>query len=138
MALYTWDPCLESGYALIDNQHKLLLTTLNEMWEAYHEGLGVEKLEKGLDFLMGYSVKHFSDEEKLQVAYKYPDYIQHKQIHNEFKKTVTQMVERFQTEGISDALVDEVCLFMGNWFVTHIQGEDFALVAYIKLQDCAE
>jgi hemerythrin len=135
MALYQWDACLECGHELIDKQHKQLVSMLNEMWEAYHAGGGAEKLEQSLDFLTGYTVKHFADEEKLQIAYKYPDYYRHRQIHTEFKQTVADLREKLSREGISDALVDEVCVAMGKWFVTHIQGEDFSLAEYIKLSD---
>ncbi len=135
MQLYQWDSSLECKHELIDKQHKQLVAMLNEMWDAYHNGTGAEKLEQSLDFLVGYVVKHFTDEEKLQIAYKYPDYIQHRQIHNDFKQAVKELRKRLNDEGVSEELVDEVCVAMGTWFVTHIQGDDFRFAAYIKTQD---
>jgi hemerythrin-like metal-binding protein len=132
LAYYQWDSSLETGYESIDNQHKQLVSILNALLESCHNGTGREKLEQSLDFLIGYAIKHFNDEEQLQVAYQYPDYDRHKQIHNEFKQTVKDMYERLAKESVSDTMVDEVCVFMGNWVVTHIQGEDFALASYIK------
>jgi hemerythrin len=105
------------------------------MWSACHEGNGQEWLERSLDFLAGYSVKHFADEEKLQIQYAYPDYIRHKQLHEDFKLTTRGLQERLIREGATDALVDEVCTCLGDWFVSHIQGEDFALAAHIKSKD---
>jgi hemerythrin len=58
-------------------------------------------------------------------------------MHNEFKRSVNGLLARLQEEGISDALVDEVCVFMGNWFITHIQGEDFAIATHIKARNQA-
>jgi hemerythrin len=135
MTLYQWDSTLETGHPLIDGQHKQLVSLVNDMWIAYRDGMGYEKLEQILDFLTGYTIKHFSDEEKIQVTYKYPGYAQHKLFHNDFKQTVAVLTARLTREGASDVLVDEVCTTLGNWFVSHIQGEDFVLAAFIKAKD---
>lgn len=132
MEFFQWNPSLETGYNLIDNQHKQLMAMLNDMMDAYHNGTVAEKSEQALDFLIAYTIKHFSDEEKLQVLYQYPDYERHKQIHNEFRLSVKELTERLGKEGVSNALFDELCVFVGNWLVTHIQGEDFALASFIK------
>jgi hemerythrin len=70
---YQWDSSLECVYELVDNQHKQLVAALNNLMEASQSGQGDQAVMKTMDFLTGYTIKHFADEEKLQVKYDYPD-----------------------------------------------------------------
>jgi len=38
-----WDPALEIGHALIDHQHKQLIATVNELFDAHSSKQGVRK-----------------------------------------------------------------------------------------------
>jgi hemerythrin len=57
-----------------------------------------------MDFLTGYTIKHFSDEEKLLKRYNNSDYFTHKQHHDGFKVTVGQLAEKV----IQDSPAEEV------------------------------
>ncbi|MDR1211830.1 MAG: hemerythrin family protein [Spirochaetaceae bacterium] len=132
---YKWDSSLETGYELIDNQHKQLVSALNKLLEACREGHGKEKLAQTLDFLTGYTIKHFADEEKLQIKYQYPDYLTHKQYHDDFKITVKDLAEQLIEEGPTDELVGMVNTSIGDWLLNHIKGDDFRMAAYVKAQN---
>jgi len=129
---YQWDPSLESGYDKVDNQHRQLLTMLNSLVEASRSGKGDKAVMETLDFLTGYAIKHFSDEEKLQVDYKYPDYYHHKGIHDDFKKTVGEFVAQVRNEGPTEEIIDTVCSTIGSWLLNHIQGDDFRMATFVK------
>jgi hemerythrin len=132
---YKWDSSLETGYDLIDNQHKQLVSALNKLLEACREGHGKEELAKTLDFMTGYTIKHFADEEKLQIKYQYPDYLTHKQYHDDFKITVKDLAEQLIQEGPTDELVGMVNTSIGDWLLNHIKGDDFRMAAYVKAQN---
>ena len=73
---YQWDSILETGYKTVDNQHKQLVAALNALIDAGRSGKGDEAVMETMDFLIGYTIKHFSDEEKqriLTVAIKNSD-----------------------------------------------------------------
>jgi hemerythrin len=70
---YQWDSSLETGYEKIDKQHKQLFAAVNNLMEASGSGKGDAAVMETLDFLTGYAIKHFSDEEQLQLDYDYPD-----------------------------------------------------------------
>ena len=132
---YIWDSSLESGYDKVDNQHKQLVEALNSLIEASESGKGDKAVLKTLDFLTSYAIKHFADEEKLQKDYNYPDYVSHKRIHDGFKATVKELVDRVMDEGPSEALVGEVSEKVGAWLLNHIKGDDFRMAAFVKAAD---
>jgi hemerythrin len=129
---YQWDSSLETGHEKIDNQHKQLIAALNNLIAASAGGEGDVEIFKTLDFLTGYTIKHFSDEEKIQVEYDYPDYLIHKRYHDEFKVTVGEMTKQIQKEGPTEALIGEVTTAIGAWLLNHIKGDDFRMAAYVK------
>lgn len=129
---YEWDSNLETGYAQIDNQHKQLVGALNSFMEAFEQGKGQSEVEKTLEFLIGYTLKHFADEEKLQIQHEYPEYLLHKRYHEEFKAVARGLEKRVAEEGPTDELMKEVAETVGSWLLNHIQGDDFKLAAYIR------
>jgi hemerythrin len=129
---YQWDSSLETGYDLVDNQHKQLIAAVNALVEASQSGRGDKAVMQTVDFLTGYTIKHFSDEEKLQLKYDYPDYLNHKRIHDDFKVTVTGLTNRLIKEGPTPELVNIVSSAIGAWLLNHIKGDDFRMATYVK------
>ena len=129
---YAWNQDLATGNAVIDNQHKQLFTAVNTLFNAYKSGKERQEVERTIEFLMGYSIKHFADEEKLQQEYDYPEYPRHRQIHDEFKVEVKELVEMLIQEGSTDEFVNKVYVTIGEWLVNHIKGEDFKMAAYVQ------
>jgi hemerythrin len=131
---YQWDSSLETGHEKIDNQHKQLIAALNNIIGASKEGKGSEEIFKTLDFLTGYTIMHFSTEEKLQLQYNYPDYLVHKRYHDEFKVTVAELTKRLTDEGPTEEMIGIVTTTIGNWLLNHIKGDDFRMAAFIQSQ----
>jgi hemerythrin len=129
---YQWGENLETGHAKIDNQHKQLISMLNNIIEASQQGKGSDEIFKTLDFLTGYTVMHFATEEKLQLHYGYPDYPIHKRYHDGFKVTVGELTKRLMDEGPSEELIGTVTKTIGNWLLNHIKGDDFRMAAFVK------
>jgi hemerythrin len=131
---YIWNSSLETGHELIDNQHKQLVAAVNKLLEACRSGQGAEAVASTMDFLTGYTIKHFLDEEKLQKQYDYPDYFAHKRLHDDFKVVVGDLTKRLIREGPTEPIIEEVSASIGDWLVNHIKGDDFRLATYIKAQ----
>jgi len=132
---YKWDSSLESGYEKVDNQHRQLVAAVNNLMEASIGGKGDQAVLETLDFLTGYTIKHFMDEEKLQVQFNYPDYLNHKRIHDEFKVKVGELVNRVKGKGPTPELINEVTAIIGAWLLNHIKGDDFRMAAFVKAAD---
>ena len=129
---YQWDKVLETGNALIDNQHIQLFSMLNALIEAYMKGNGEAELERTLDFLNSYVVKHFADEEKMMVHSGYSDYGIHKSYHEGFKRTVRELTAQLVQNGASETLAFEVGDVVADWLCNHIKGDDFRLASHLK------
>jgi hemerythrin len=117
---------------MIDTQHKQLFQAINALLDACASGHGRDALDKTMTFLADYTAKHFGDEEKLQQQYKYPDYPNHKNLHEGFKRTVADLARQLKADGPTVALVAKVNTGVGGWLVTHIQREDKKVAAHIK------
>jgi hemerythrin len=129
---FQWSDYLETGHEKIDNQHKQLIIYLNNLSSAFKNGNANEEIEKTMDFLVAYAIKHFNDEEKLMKEFCYPDALLHRTYHEGFKKTVAAYVERLKTEGATDQIAESIISTMGDWLVNHIKGDDFAMAAFVK------
>ena len=127
-----WTKDLETGNATIDSQHKQLIKAINDLMAACSSGKGRERLHETLDFLASYTAKHFGEEEKLQMGSKYPDYPNHKKLHEGFKSTVADLSRKLKAEGPTVALVGQVNANIGGWFVNHIKKEDTKVAAHLK------
>lgn len=129
---YSWDKTLETGNLAIDEQHKSLINAVNDLLNACSQGKGRSEVDKTLKFLQDYVVKHFGDEEKLQIKSNYPDYKAHKEKHEDFKKSVNEIVQGFNKSGASIQLVAQVNFAVSGWLISHIKTEDKKVAAHIK------
>jgi hemerythrin len=129
---YQWDKSIETGHEMIDSQHKQLFDAINNLLDACKEGKGVDELKKSMDFLNDYTIKHFFDEEQVQQKYQYPDFVNHKKLHDDFKKVVRDLSVQLIMKGPSEEMVNEVRTKIGSWLLNHIKVQDFKLAAYIR------
>jgi hemerythrin len=116
----------------IDDQHKHLIRTLNELITATEQNKGKEVIVKTVEFLAKYTVTHFTAEEKLQEIYGYPDYLRHKELHEKFKLKVEDFYKQLNKEGPTPELMKTIISTVGDWLVGHIKGEDIRMAAFIK------
>jgi hemerythrin len=129
---YKWDDSFVSGIKVIDVRHMRLFETVNRLLDACDQGRGQEELKKSLDFLINYTVKHFSEEEALQRQYGYPGFQAHRQIHENFKKTVGEFVRELNFQGPSQEMLEQIKTKVGEWLVTHVKAEDIKMAAFLK------
>ena len=131
---YIWVEGWATGNVTIDTQHKQLFKAINDLLDACSGGRGRAHISATMKFLIEYTAKHFGDEEKLQQQYHYPDFLNHKKLHDGFKSVVSELAKRLQVEGPTISLVAEVNSNTGGWLVNHIHNEDKRVAAYIRSQ----
>jgi len=127
-----WSEDMKLGDEVVDAQHRRLFELLSELVAACMNGTDTAMLQETLDFLVEYTVKHFEDEESLQIEYCYPDYIRHRQLHEIFKSTVAGLVEKFAKNGSSAELSRDVNRVVIRWLVGHIRKEDSRIGEHIR------
>ena len=119
-----WDEALILGDEKVDGQHRRMFEMLGGLVDACAKGAETETLRGTLDFLVDYTVQHFSDEEALQQRCGYPGYERHKRLHEEFAVNVGLFVQRFEASGSTAELLKDLNKTVANWFVDHILTED--------------
>ncbi len=129
---YEWSSDLETGHKVIDEQHKALFAAANNFADAVQKGKGSGEIERTLSFLIDYSEQHFHDEEEIQKRHAFPDFARHRQDHLAFKRKVQVLAGRFQAEGPTPTLLNEIYVSVGDWLLHHIKSDDFVLAAYIR------
>ena len=128
---YVWSNDLATGNEAIDIQHKKLVNAINDLLKACSVGSGRSHLETVIKFLENYIIEHFTDEEKLQLKYKYPDYQNHKKLHEDFKAVVVELAKQLNENGPSVGLISEVNKRVCSWLTNHIKSEDKKVADHI-------
>ncbi len=131
---FKWKDSLETGNTTIDGQHKELIEAANKLLTACSEGKGRDQIQSTGQFLLDYTKKHFGDEERLQMKSNYPDYQNHKKLHEFFVSEVKTLVSDLNTQGPSVAMVGKINNLISGWFFNHISKEDTKVSAHLKTQ----
>lgn len=129
---FLWNKDLETGHELLDAQHRQLIQAINDLLDACGTGKPRAELDKALAFLNSYAAKHFSDEEKMQLQYGYPDYQNHKKMHEQYRVVVRDLTDQLRANGPSINLVGKVNNSIGNWLITHIKTHDVLVASHIR------
>lgn len=127
-----WDDSLLIGIKEIDNQHKQLIERLDAVIEAIEKNQGEGAIAQTLDFLLDYTVEHFSTEENFMIRHNYPDLEFQKRQHREFKESVNQMIEDFELDGASKEIADHIRDFLFIWLKKHIREVDLLLARFVS------
>ena len=131
MPRYEWDPALETGYALIDDQHRQLFALANALHET-DSGCAPDAKVVGdaVYRLTDYVVEHFADEEGLMAHFGYPGLGLHKMQHEQLTSSTLLLTARyFKGEDVSPC---EIAEFLGDWLTKHIEAEDLRAIAFVR------
>ena len=113
---------LVTGNEMIDSQHKELIEKINAVMESCEQSNDKSVAVRTLDYLEDYTNYHFSAEEQLQREIDYPGFQKHKEQHEIFKQTISDLQEMLQEEeGPSPAFVQKVQEKVIEWLYVHIQ-----------------
>jgi hemerythrin len=127
-----WRDSLAVGVEEIDSQHKQLLRHFDQLLRACEAGKGIEELKILLDFLDGYVIHHFSDEEGIQRQHGYPGYEAHKREHDAFVARLKALKQETCREGVALHHVVETNHLLLKWLIHHISTVDVQLGRFLK------
>ena len=122
MAFLTWSDKLSVGVQTLDEQHTVLIETLNDLHAAMMKGQARAVAGKILNSLVDYTRDHFAAEEAMMEQAKYPALPAHRLMHRELTKQVEEYVARYEKGDIT--LGVHLLTFLSDWLTKHIQGED--------------
>lgn len=129
-----WNNSYATGVTEIDEQHMILVHTLNEAATKLGADASLEKLEQITRDLLSYALYHFETEEELMAEYGYaeaPDdqANEHLEQHRAFSAKVVAV--RDAIKAGTPIAPDELLGFLNNWLVNHILNTDMKLATHI-------
>jgi len=122
MALLTWDSAYSVGVRSMDSQHTTLFDMLNDLHAAMMKGQAKGVTGQLLQKLLEYTQQHFSAEEAMMAATKYPGLGRHHELHAALTRQVKEFADRYE-RGESTLNV-HLLNFLRDWLTNHIQKED--------------
>jgi len=122
VALLTWSHACAIGVQAMDDQHGILMDTMNELHSALVRGCNRKQLEDHLNRLLEFSRMHFICEEQLLERYDFPGLHEHRTAHQNLLRQIEETVLRVeQSDGIeAPALLN----FLRSWYGEHIEELD--------------
>jgi len=130
-----WNQIFEMGIVNIDDQHRVLVDTINKANHLLTNDYTIENLQEITKDLINYADFHFKTEEELMETYQYSsymleDYDMHIQEHREFSVKV---------QNIHDELVEgnsieraEIINFLCQWLIDHTHTTDKKLGYFLE------
>ena len=128
-----WNDTFSVGFKLIDDQHKILISLINDLYVAQRFGTLQTAIIGVLEKLAAYTVYHFNSEKELFAQYKYPKTSEHLAEHDYFVDKVKVFQKVLITDGTQLSL--KTIDFLKDWTITHILGWDKEFGEYVKQHD---
>ena len=120
----TWNDSLSIGVDGIDTQHKELINRIEKFFVSIEDTKCSEEIIETLDFLEEYVIKHFTEEDEIQIKTNYPlidiQQIQHEHFINELK----EFRRVFESHGASTVLALNIHQSLVDWLKNHIMNLD--------------
>lgn len=129
-----WDSSYDTGVTEIDDQHKILIKTLNDAQHKLANGFSVDLLNQITKELLNYALYHFETEEELMLESNYnenklDEYEKHIKQHRDFSAKVVSIRESIQIGHPINQT--ELIDFLKNWLVNHINNIDKKFTVYL-------
>lgn len=127
--LMVWSKEYEVGVPEIDEQHQRLFKMINDLNEAMALGRGKDVLDRILNGLVDYTVRHFKTEEMYMEKANYPELDSHREVHMRLTDKVHEMVDRYKTGEVGLGI--DLLNFLQDWLKKHILGTDKKYAPYL-------
>lgn len=126
-ALTGWSDEYSVHLSEIDEQHKQIFELILKVYDEVVKPSG--KLKQLIAELVDYTIYHFRLEEEMLLRSKYPDFEEHKRIHD----ILIRRVREFQLRIAADerGIGMELLQFLQKWLVEHILEEDRSYTPFI-------
>lgn len=128
MAFLDFSEQLKVGFALIDDDHKILIDQINMLAEALTAGDDQDVVGSVLNVLVDYTEFHFGREKQLMEQTGYSEAPGHLREHAVLVKQVSEMSRRYQANEITPK---DLMNFLKVWISQHIMKSDKALVRHL-------
>ncbi len=130
MEFIRWNKKYSVGIKEFDDQHKVLVDIINELYDAIDKNKGLDAIGRLIKRLRMYGAIHFASEEYYFDLFKYPETEEHKKIHKFFDDKMAEIEKTYTTQSKETAL--EMMHFLSEWLLNHIKGTDQKYTTFLN------
>jgi len=127
---FPWSDDYSVHVRIIDNDHKELVSLVNELHAAIVDGASEGVVGHVIAGLARYANEHFEREEKLMAEYGFPALAAHREQHRLFTRVVAAF-EKVQGAAPGDLDHDRLAVFLKDWLIHHILDLDRQYAPYL-------
>lgn len=123
---------------LIDQQHQQLFERVGSFIQALRAPVDwtdkLPEIKLTLSFMQEYVITHFKDEEEYQLEIGYPEYQQHRTIHAQFTREVTEFSQQLSLDENNEQLVQKFAGKLLAWLINHVASCDRKIAQFVQSQ----
>jgi hemerythrin-like metal-binding protein len=129
--LISWAPRMSVGVAILDEDHKRIMTMINKLHDALAKGEGKKILGDIFHGLMVYISIHFECEEAMFAQTGYQGAAEQKKQHDEMTAKTLAIRQQFHDDPDSVKPM-EVLYFLKDWWLDHIMNADKKYASFLN------
>lgn len=129
MALIEWSDQFSVGIKSVDDQHKVIVTYINELNDAMLANKGNDVMGKILESLVNYTKTHFAYEESFFKKHGYAETEAHTKEHKDLTDQVLKFGQDFKA-GKATVSAD-LMKFLKTWLMNHIMKSDKKYTSFL-------
>lgn len=134
-----WKQRYELGVQLIDDQHRELFQRVEAFMNVLRSPVDwqqkVDLVNATLEFMKGYVVTHFQDEEAYQKEIGYPEYDNHSRVHSDMVQYVLKVSQEYEMKGYDERLMQQFGGKLLAWLINHVAAEDMRIGEFAKTRE---
>jgi len=116
--LLTWNHACAVGIRAMDDQHGILMDTMNDLRLASVRNSSREEVGGLLSRLVELTRLHFLNEEQLMEQYGFPELPEH---HFEHQQLLSHLLEHSHRVQLGETVsMRSLLIFLRSWFIDHI------------------
>ena len=132
MTLLQWNHASSVGVQILDEQHGVLIDTLNALSVGAAGGAPANEVRELIARLLEYTKRHFQTENMLMEKFEYPGYEEHKTEH---ERLVVQIADAGRAMQMGEPVhLRMLTGYVRQWFSAHMEGTDHELGAWLNTQ----
>jgi len=130
METLNWIGELSIGVEALDREHRVLAQAIDELHSAVMKDDQRSLIGPLLRKVVDITRSHFSSEEAMMTAEKYPGLVLHLFKHQDLLQQVEALAARVKRGGFT--LNEHWLIFLRDWFSAHIQDDDLQFATWLN------
>lgn len=122
MSVLSWSHSSVVGVQAMDDQHGILMDTVNELRVQLLHGAARHAVAEQLERLIEFTGMHFACEESLLARHRFPGLPAHRAEHQRLMLEIRSALDRIQRGAGGD--LQPLLSFLQRWYTEHVEKED--------------